>query len=238
MKKLILFSVLCLFLLTLVSAQPFAEGSDLDLKIYCNQINCTGAPDCNVTVSNPNSTVFIDQEPAQFNTAFYSYNFTVPEVSGSYSYNLYCSEENSFTDTFDVTPNGEQPTTAKAFFYLGLMGLLVFFLCMIFWAHMQDQSHIARFWWFSFMWIPIWALIFIGWNMARDFLTSQGAIQGVLYYGWLTIGIIYPFFILILILYTFYWIYKQQEVQRLVNRGFSLEDAQNRAGGRGRGMMN
>lgn len=86
------------------------------------------------------------------------------------------------------------------------------------------------------MWIPMWAVLFIAYNMARDFLTSQGAIAGVFWWAWLIIGVVYPFFILGLILYTFYYIYKQKEVQRLITRGFSLEEAQGRVNGRGRGM--
>lgn len=240
MKKLLMYSVLSIFIailfITLSSAEPFAEGDHLDLKVYCNQINCSGAPQCNMTVSTPNSTVFINQEEATYLTAFYSYNFTIPQVSGSYDYNLFCSDENSFSSSFEVTPNGELPTTAKAFFYLGLLGLLIFFLCLIFWAHIRDQSELARFWWFSFMWIPIWAILFIGWSMSRDFLTSGGAITSIFWWAFLIIGIIYPFYLLVLVLYTFYYVYKQKDVQRLVNRGFSLEDAQARSGGRGRGM--
>lgn len=232
-------AIVMLFLITIlgsmVQAEPFAEGSHLDLKVYCNQINCTGSPQCNMTVSAPNSTLFIDQEEATYLTAFYSYNFTIPETSGSYDYNLFCSDINSFSSTFEVTPNGELPTTAKAFFYLGLLGLLIFFLVLIFWAHIRDQSELARFWWFSFMWLPIWAILFIGWSMSRDFLTSGGAITAIFWWAFLIIGIIYPFYLLVLVLYTFYYIYKQQDVQRLINRGFSLEDAQARSGGRGRG---
>lgn len=222
-------------MLTIVQAEPFAEGSELTLKVYCNEINCTGAP-CNMTVSYPNSSVLIDQETASFQTAFYSYNFTIPQVSGSYDYNLFCSATNTFSENFEVTPNGEDPTTAKAFLYLGLMAVLIFFIILIFWAHMQDQNELARFWWFSFMWLPLWALLFIAWNMARDFLTSQGAIESILYITWFIIAIVYPFFLLGLVLYTFYYIYKQKEVQQLITRGFSLEDAQSRVNGRGRGM--
>lgn len=235
MKKLILLAIIMLFFITLVHAEPFSEGQDFTLKVYCNEINCTGSPPCNVTVSMPNSSAFINQQPATFQTAFYSYNFTIPEVSGSYEYNLFCSPTNTFTDHFSVTPNGEEPTVAKAFFYLGLLAVLIFFLILIFWAHVQDQSHLARFWWFSFMWLPMWAILFIAWSMAESFLTSQPVIAGILYWAWLIIAILYPFFLLGLVLYTFYWIYKQQEVQRLITRGFTLEDAQAKAYGKGRG---
>lgn len=221
---------------TIVSAEPFAEGDRLDLKVYCNQINCSGSPSCNMTVAYPNSSLFISQKEATFQTAFYVYNFTIPEISGSYDYNLYCSPTNTFSNSYEVTPNGELPTTAKAFFYIGLLSLLVFFIILIFYAHLNDASTLAKFWWFSFMWIPFWALLFIGWSMARDFLTSQGVIEAVLWWGWVVIGIVYPFYLLSLVLYTFYWIYEQKEVQQLVKRGFSLEEAQSRVKGRGRGM--
>lgn len=176
------------------------------------------------------------EEPYDFQVSVGGGNFS---VNGQYSYSWQClSNENLggyITVLIDITPNGEEPTVAKAIFYIGLLGLLLFFLVLIFWAHMQDQSELARFWWFSFMWIPIWAIAFIGWSMANDFLTSQGVITGVLYYGWLILGILYPFFLLVLILYTFYYIYKQKEVQELVKRGFSLEDAKSKVYNKGRG---
>jgi hypothetical protein len=160
-------------------------------------------------------------------------------TAGSYFVNFQCNTSatgGGVRYDFEVTPTGTLPTTSQAFFYIGLMGVLIFLLILMFWAHMQDQTELARFWWFAFMWIPLWALLFIGWNMARDLLAYGGAIQSVLYLAWLIIAIVYPFFLLGLVLYTFYYIYKQKEVQRLIERGFSLEDAQNRSGGRGRGM--
>lgn len=243
MNRLFTFSLVGIFLLmflaldvNIASAIPYAEGDALTLRVACSDINCTGVPLCNMSVFYPNSTALITNQNATFQASFYSYNFTIPEISGNYDYTLFCTPTNSFSSSFPVTPNGEEPTIAKAIFYLGLLGFLVFFIILIFWAHMQDQSHLAKFWWFSFMWIPFWAVLFIGWSMARDFLTSQGAIEAVLYYAWWIVGMLYPFYIIGLILYTFYWIYQQREVQNLVKRGFSLEDAQARVGGRGRGM--
>lgn len=262
----ICFLITILFYITIVSAQPPVQfGKDVDgftlrtnlLEVHGLDQNFTilahvfntsnGVPinsgiSCYLHLSSSNG---VQQADLQTNspTGDFDYVFNVNNANftenGEYAYVVQCnsSSQGGFIgNTFDVTPNGELPTTAKSIFYISLLALLVIFLLMIFWAHMQDQSELAKFWWFSFMWIPMWAILFIGWNMARDFLTSQGAIQSVLYYSWVIIGIVYPFFLLGLVLYTFYYIYKQKEVQNLINRGFSLEEAQGRVNGRGRGM--
>lgn len=247
------FAIICVIISTIalvmvgnVSAQSqqnlgtFKQGTTIQLRQTC--ANCSFVNITSIYIEETDIS-FINTEVAMQKNGLTFYNYSFPNTSrnGDYVYTGY-GDPNGIIEVwgvrFSITPNGEEPTTAKAFFYIGLLALLVFFLVLIFWAHLQDQSHLARFWWFSFMWIPIWAILFIGWSMSRDFLTSGGAITSIFWWAFLVIGVVYPFFILGLVLYTFYYIYQQKEVQRLITRGFSLEDAQNRAGGRGRGMMN
>lgn len=252
-KLIIAFMIIMSFFISNVVAQTSEEltpvdfgtvqqNAPLNLLFDCsfNNTDCTTSATCNATLQYPNQTLMFNN--LQTGQAFFpKFNKTIPDTSvlGLHSGEVtccqsgYCGQRSYF---FDITPNGEKPTIAKAIFYISLLALLIFFLSVIFVAHMNDESHLARFWWFSFMWILIWAILFIGWNMARDFLTSQGAIEGILWWSWLIIGLIYPFFILGLVLYTFYWIYQQKEVQKLITRGFSLEDAEARVKGRGRGM--
>lgn len=161
----------------------------------------------------------------EYNIFITSENFS---KIGEYSYNVYCntSTQGGFIDgSLYVTNTGTIPEISDAIMYGILLSLLVFFIILMFVAHFRDTSELGRFWWFSFMWIPIWALLFVSWSMANDFLTSQRAIVGILWYGWLIVGIMYPFYLLGLTLYVFYWIYKQQEVQRLITRGFDVNEA-------------
>lgn len=224
------------------------HGLNTDLNVTTHVYNETnGVPvttgiSCYYNLYSPQGTQIYTAETSTLSDLF-DFEFHVDKgnfsQNGDYPYVIQCNSTSAggfLANTIKVTPNGEEPTIAKSVFYIGLLGVLIFFLVLMFWAHMQDQSHLARFWWFAFMWIPIWSILFIGWNMARDFLTSQGGIQSVLYIFWLVIGLAYPFFLLGLVLYTFYYIYKQKEVQRLITRGFSVEDAQGRVNGRGRGM--
>lgn len=262
MKRFFLFAIMVLFCISLVSAvqtqvnvntvdglqvsYPKFETVQTDqyfnlsvhvYNITSGEIVTDASCDVEIYSQNGNHVLEADLTPIddEYNYFISAGNFSSP---GTFSYNIYCNKSSigGFADgLFSVTNTGSLPTSADALFYLGLLGLLVFFLCLIFWAHMQDQSELARFWWFSFMWIPIWAILFIGWNMANDFLTSNGAIQGILFWAWLIIGVIYPFFLLGLVLYTFYYIYKQKEIQTLINRGFTAEQAENSFKGRGRG---
>jgi len=242
MKSLSYIAIIMLFLITLmagVEAKSYPQSQNLTIRVGCDEIDCTQT--FTVTVQDPDNIVIINDAGTTIQNGYLNFSILSSFLSKNGEYNGFLEGNGVTPDyksfSFTITPNGEEPTTAKAFFYLGLLALLVFFICLIFWAHMQDQSELARFWWFSFMWLPIWATFFIGWSMARDFLTSQGAIESILYLAWLVIAIVYPFFLLGLVLYTFYYIYKQKEVQRLITRGFSLEDAQNRvSGGKGRGM--
>lgn len=214
---------------------PVERNTCVDLWQTC--------PDCSyVNISQvlyPNTSIAVSNVEMTKAGTNYNYTFCLTSADGDYVYKTYGnSSENGICTqnvNFKVTPNGEEPTTATAFLYIALFAVLIFFLILIFYAHMHDESQLAKFWWFAFMWIPIWAILFVGWNMANDFLTSQGAIQAILYWAWLVIGIAYPFLLLGMVLYTFYWIYQQREVQRLLKRGFSLEDAENkvyRKGGR------
>lgn len=242
MRNILAFAFLFILLISIAGASQDAYLPPLQ-KATCATLSqtCSNCTFVNVTtVKFPNQSIqVLNRAMTQSGANYYNYTFCNTNYNGELLYTTLQNPDgnlDSQTTHIPITPNGELPTVAKAIFYIGLLTLLVFFTCLIFWAHMQDQSHLAKFWWFSFMWIPFWAILFIGWSMARDFLTSQGVIEAVLYYGWIVIGIIYPFYILGLVIYTFYWIYEQREVQKLVKRGFSLEDAQARSGGRGRGM--
>lgn len=242
MKRLFIFILLIVLSVGTASAESFvfAKNSNIDYWFRCFDANgnyCTSTTPLVINVQDPSGANALNNVSMTWNPTYY--NVTLPtNYTGIYSAIISSPNQNlTSTFTYRVTPNGELPTTGQAFFYISLLTLLVFFFCIIFWAHMQDQSHLARFWWFAFMWIPIWAILFVGWNMADSFLSSQGAISAVLYVCWLVIGVAYPFFLLGLVLYTFYWIYKQKQIQDLINRGFTAEDAQSRVNGRGRGIQ-
>lgn len=212
----------------------FPQGECIELRQSCT--NCTFV---NITLLlYPNSSTGLSNVPMTKIGTVYNRTFCETSALGTYTYWTLGDPDGDLDQpgiTFEVTPNGEIPTTAKAFLYIGLVFFLFLLLGLIFWAHLQDQSPLARFWWFAFMWIPIWAILFIGWSMASDFLTSQGAIAGLFWWAWVIIGSLYPFFLLGLVLYTFYYIYKDKQVQNLIKRGVSVEDAQAKVFGRNKG---
>ena len=155
----------------------------------------------------------------------FNYSYCNTNLTGWYTANGFVGGL-AWVYRFEVTPNGETPTIPKAILYLGLLVVLLVIFGVIMWAHMGDKTEVWRVWWFSIMWIWMIAVTFIGLNIARDFLTSQGFIEKFFYIIWLSLMILFPFYILGAVLFTFYWIYKQKDVQNLIERGFSLEDAQ------------
>ena len=89
-------------------------------------------------------------------------------------------------------------------------------------VHFKDASKLAQLWWFSFMWILIIGILFVSWRLAYDFLTTDVFLTSLFYWGWVVIITLYPFYLLGITLYTFYFIYKEREVQKLINRGIDL----------------
>lgn len=240
MKKLLLLLLMVSLLIVSVSASDDAFVRPVQ-RGYCTQLTqtCANCTSVNITtIQHLNQTLQVLNQPmTPVAAGVYNYSFCETQSNGEVIYNT-IGNPNGVLDTqtvhLPITPNGEEPTIAKAIFYVGLLGVLLLFLGLIFWAHMGDKSELTRFWWFSFMWIPMIGITFICWNMASDFLTSSPMIASIFKWAFLVMIICYPFFLLTLVLYTFYWIYNQKAVQELITRGFTQEEAENRVrGGRG-----
>jgi len=129
-----------------------------------------------------------------------------------------------------VTPNGEEVSSGKSIFYIGLLAVLIFFMVLGIYAFVSFDGLLSRVGMFGISYLILIAITFVGWNMANDFLTSAPFIASFLriLFFVLTIGV------LPLVIGGFAWFvimaFKVKEIQRLMDRGFSMDEAERRQG--------
>lgn len=241
-QKFILMFFLLFFLVSQASA--ICELADADIGTYV-QGSCVGlwqtCPDCSfVNISQvlaPNSSVIsTNLQMTQISTS-YNYTFCSTDAIGSYVYKTYGNSSANGICTqninFHVTPNGQLAETPKAILYFGIILILLVIFVVMMWAHMGDRSPIWRVWWFSAIWIWLVAITFIGYRTAQDFIGIGDGASLFLFLIWQILMYGFPFYLLICLGYTGYWIWKQREVQELMMRGFSETDARNYISDRG-----
>lgn len=128
-----------------------------------------------------------------------------------------------------VTPNGEEATVGAGIFYLGLLVVLVIFLVGTVTIFMETENLLAKVGTIGLGYILLIAITFIGWNMASDFLTSSPFLVSVLRILFISLMVgAFP-----LLIGSFAWyvllLFKIKEIERLMGKGFSYEDAERRA---------
>lgn len=105
-----------------VNAQTLSKNSEIDIKVSCASVNCS--EEQNITIVAPNTTILIDNEPMTLSNGFLNYTFNQTSSLGEYSYYL----SSGFDDSFLITPNGTNPTTAQGLIYGLLILASMFFL--------------------------------------------------------------------------------------------------------------
>lgn len=238
MNKLVLSLSLIIFILLigLGSANDYKkQNSWFNITDTCtldNGLICDSSFNCNFTVTYKldDSILLNNKQASKDNLIFYyTLNDSYTSKNGDYQVDINCynnSVGGKDVKYFTINPSGEEPTIPKVFLYISLLFVLLVIFGVIMWAHMKDTGQVWKVWWFSIMWLWIIAVSFISFNIARDFITSNGFIQSFFYLIWLVTIISFPFYIIFCIGYTFYFIYEQKAVQDLIQRGFSQEDAQ------------
>jgi len=137
-----------------------------------------------------------------------------------------CSK--TFATYFEITPTGESLSTGKAVFYIGFLFLLIIILggCMLLFISFENLlNRVAM---IGLGYLVLLAITFIGWNMASDFLTSSPFLISflrILFFVLITIA--FP-----LLIGGFVWyvlmVLRVKEIQYLMNKGFSFDEAEHR----------
>jgi len=237
MKKIMMLFLLGIFLLTTVSAEvetvPFNETVSLRYTCTLNNAIPSASTEYNITISYPNGTSFIDNKATTpLGNGAFSYS-TLFNPVGLYKVQMFCYDDTysySSEGWYDVTPNGEQATVGTSILYIGLIFILVIFLAGGVTIFMKTDNLLAKVGMLGISYLLLMAVSFISWQMAIDFLTSTPFLISML-------RII--FFVLIaglfpLVIGSFAWyflmVFKIKEIENLMTKGFSFEDAERRTG--------
>ena len=125
MKNKLMFLIIGMFLISLGSASlgTFELNKCVDIKTVLNATSVNLS-----SVSYPNSTIALTNQLMTKTAYTFNYNFCKTNETGTYIYDYFDNEGNTYVNSFDITPNGEDASIGKAVFYIGLLAVLLFFL--------------------------------------------------------------------------------------------------------------
>lgn len=237
MKRGILVFIVCLLLiLPMITATEtqmgvYAKGDCVELIQLCG--DCTYN---NITsIQYPNTTkVILDVEMTKRGTE-YNYTYCFPELNGEYLINGFGDlggEDTVWAYTLTLTPNGEEPTTPKLLFHYGGIFILFIFLIgsVIGMIKEEDPKGTFALYWVSHLLFV--AITFMLWDGALNLLTSAPFIIGffrILF--WISIISILPMLIMSVV-WMIYILATCKDVQDLIDRGSTSEEAWDRLGRR------
>jgi hypothetical protein len=228
LNKNILFTLILLVLVApLISSQStqipvYSQNEALILSVPCtnNGNICSPSTNCSATIISPTQQVLFNGASMTKNNSIYSINLNSNQTQeiGYYEFTVICSQKTRNLQ-FEITPNGERPTTAKGILYAGLILLLflLFGTCVYYFINSKDL--LPRIATSLVAYLFLIAIAFVAWNMSLDFLTSTPFIPSmfrIMFYF-----LLYALFPLILVLsiYGIYMMIEMKEIQKLIDRG-------------------
>ena len=219
-----------LFIFPMVSATTlgtFKNGDCVNLIQTCS--NCTYS---NITsVIYPNSTVALSNVQMTKAGTYYYYSFCDTDLNGIYLVTGFGDPDASietWTYDFEITPNGQVASIGSAIFYIGLLIVLVIFLVGCVTLFMENDHLLAKVGFLGLGYLLLIAITFIAWNMAVDFMTSAPFLIEM--FRILFFVLIIGAFPLLLgaFAYYFFMLFKIKEIERLMGKGFSEQEARRR----------
>lgn len=128
-----LFGILFLFSLNFISASSYDFGSDVDIKISCLNVNCSGQ--VNISIEYPNSSLAVKNQSMTLGNGYVNYTFSDTNTFGTYNY----FTNNGYTNSFTI---GNELTTGKSISYIGFIFILIFiFLLTMYGAYKIEWKH-------------------------------------------------------------------------------------------------
>lgn len=147
MKKYILL-IITVLLCGLVYAEPsfyYQKGTLIDLKVPCvkDGLVCSSSSTCNITITYPNSTNLVNNQPMTYNAAYFNYTIQSLNVTGEYNSIMYCKDGTDYgysLFSFMINNLGQKPQASYfevilSFFTIGLT--VLFFV----WAYNLDGKN-------------------------------------------------------------------------------------------------
>lgn len=212
---------------------PANHNLTLYIHVYNSSQYLTGTnADCYLDLYSPSGIEIMHSKMTAGGSDYYvfvnQYNFT---SYGSHSFIIQC---NTTTQTgfangiFEVSHSGLELTIGRAVIDIGLLFLFLVFLigCVV--LFMESDHLLAKVGFLGLGYLLLIAITFISWNMANDFITSTIFIAEM--FRILFFVLIIGLFPLLIGAFAYYLIMlsKIKEIERLMTKGFSLEDAERR----------
>ena len=201
------------------NGRPITSGVDCYFHLY----NSTGKHQL-IMQSNTISHTF--------DYAFYvnASNFS---QTGDYYYIAQCNSSTlgGFVEIpFLVTPNGFDVEVGKSIIDIGLLFVLIIFLIGAVFIFMESGNLLAKVGMIGIGYLLLISITFLSWNMASDFLLSAPFIASMfrIMFFVLIIGL-FPLVIGAFVWY-FLMLFKVKEIENLMTKGVSFEDAERRQG--------
>jgi len=156
---------------------------------------------------------------------------------GDYYYNIYCEcDDCSIIADFDdlggfaeehlmVTPNGEEGSTSKAVFYVGILFiLLILFIASIYGAAVSEQLW-TKTGLGGMAYLLMVAITFIAWSMSANFMTTAPFMIEFLRIMFIVLTVaIFPVLIGLFV-YGFWMMMRIDEIKKLQEQGYSDTEA-------------
>ncbi len=239
--QVLIISFLLLFSFGLVSAgvetEPdfvFAidEVFTLDIKMTNYDLSeCPGCS-CKLSIFYPNGSALIRNAPGTVTDSYCIYQNNA-SLLGSYGYDMYFTngiDYGQVTGDFLVTPNGEIVTIAKTIIYLGLAATLLIILIFLLFITFSTENFGWRIGLSAFSYVISNVFLLVCWKIAEMFLTSVPFIETIFRILYISSNVIYlPFFLGIVVVYLLHMT-NEKNIETLMNRGFSEDQARWRAG--------
>lgn len=239
MKKLgwAMFAI-CLIAMSIILAsyvdasEIFKQNTRVNLKVPCSNNNtlCSASATANITIFYPDKTDVIRNAVMTNNPTYF--NYTILEnmtfMTGEYTYIAYGDDgglKDSYTDSFTITPNGEEATTGRAVFYIGFLAVLVISLivCLIAYSHCDPRPEAwGKYAILSLSYLLGMAFTFIAWNLAKDFMSSAPFIVEFLRVSFLVVMAGFFPFVVYLFITFIRSITESREIKRLAERGINV----------------
>jgi hypothetical protein len=180
------------------------------------------------TISYPNSTVLAVNSAMVKNGVSFNYSFCNTSDTGIYIYDYYDASGNTYVNSFEVTSTGGSSSVGTAIFYLITLVFMISLIVIFSLIFFSYDSFPVRIGMIGAIYLSMLLTIFVLWQMSIDFLTNTSFIPKATF----NIFIVLCAIALPLFLGSFVWYILQfrkiKEIDNLVMRGYSYDEAEER----------
>jgi hypothetical protein len=232
--KLSNFLFLAIFLFAIMPSISAYETKEVNQNLSFS-ITSNNASECVITTMDSIDVSILNYNMTRVGQTFYAtiLSGNITKAGIDVCFNIECSDgvqKSTGDECFSITPNGQEASVGSAVFYVGLIFILIIFLIGCVYVFMSSDNLLAKVGMFGLGYLLLIAITFIGWNMAEDFVSSSPFLIDMLrILFWVLISGALP-----LLLGAFAWytimLFKIKEIERLMTKGMSYDEAERRQG--------